>query len=175
MNRRVTTREAILQEAMEIALREGIDKVSIRKLAQACGIAIGSIYNYFPDKDALIAAVSEQFWEKILDNQELVYIGGMGFCAFLEDYYCFLYGRLLRYDRSWLVEMNASAPKASAVMLLKKVLMEATRVNPSIWNMELNEDVFCEYVMTNLMALLRSGENNCRFFLFLLEHLLYNE
>jgi hypothetical protein len=28
--------------------------------------------------------------------------------------------------------------------------------------------------MTNLMALLQAGENNCRFFLFLLEHLLYD-
>ena len=175
MNKRVTTREAILAETMTIAVREGVDKVSIRKIAKACGIAIGSVYNYFPNKESLIAAVSEQFWERILDNQEQIYMSGMGFCAFLEHYYSFLYGRLVRYDRSWLAEMKSLAPQKSAVMLLKKVLLEDVRVNQSIWNMELNEDAFCEYVLTNLMALLRSGENNCRFFLFLLEHLLYNE
>lgn len=175
MNRRVTTRDAILQQTMAIAMKEGIDKVSIRKIASECNIAIGSVYNYFPNKDALVEAVCEQFWERILDSQEQIYTCGMGFCAFLEYYYSFLYGRLVSYDRSWLSEMRTLAPHKSAVLLLKQALVEDTRVNQWIWNMELNEDAFCEYVLTNLMALLRSGENNCRFFLFLLEHLLYNE
>jgi hypothetical protein len=58
--------------------------------------------------------------------------------------------------------------------MLRDVLDKDRRVRGSIWNLELNEDAFCSYVMTNLMALLQAGENNCRFFLFLLEHLLYD-
>lgn len=174
MNHRVTTKEQILEQAMAIAVREGVDSVSIRKLASACGIAIGSVYNYYPNKEALITAVSEQFWNGILLDQEKLYRNGMGFTIFLEQYYSYLYGKLARYDKSWLAQMNGSAPEKNAIRLLRRVLAEDGRVNGSIWNMELNEDTFCEYVLINLMALLRAGENNCRFFIFLLEHLLYD-
>jgi AcrR family transcriptional regulator len=174
MRQKVTSREQILEAAMEIAIREGVDHVSIRKLANACGIGVGSMYNYYPDKEALIAAVSEQFWDQILENQEMVYRSGMGFTLFLEQYYGLLYGRLSRYDKSWLAEMGGRTKREEMLSLLHAVLGEDTRVNPAIWNMELNQDAFCEYVFVNLMALLQAGENNCRFFIFLLEHLLYD-
>ena len=37
MKQKVTTREAILEHALAIAKREGLDQVSIRKLAKECG------------------------------------------------------------------------------------------------------------------------------------------
>ena len=54
------------------------------------------------------------------------------------------------------------------------VLEEDDRVIGSIWNMELNQNAFCEYVLNNIVALIRNGESNCRFFILLLEHLLYD-
>lgn len=174
MNHRVTTKEQILEHAMQIALQEGIDAVNIRKLAAACNIAIGSVYNYYADKEELITEVSKRFWQKILLDQEKLYRKGIGFSTFLEQYYNYLYGRLTRYDKSWISGMNQAEPKQIATKLLKEVLQNDYRVNASIWNMELNEDAFCAYVFTNLMALLQAGENNCRFFIFLLEHLLYD-
>ena len=55
MNHRVTSKEQILDRAMEIAMEEGIDAVNIRRLAASCQIAIGSVYNYFKDKNAIIS------------------------------------------------------------------------------------------------------------------------
>lgn len=175
MNHKVSSKEQILEKTMEIAMREGVDKVSIRKIASSCGIAIGSIYNYYANKDAVVEAAAEQFWEGILDNQDKLYRRGMGFTMFLEQYYSFLYGRLAQYDKSWLMEMSGIKSEQRVLDMLKKVLLSDTQVNQSIWNMELNEDAFCRYVLINLMALLQAGENNCRFFLFLLEHLLYEQ
>ncbi len=174
MNHRVISKEQILEKAMEIALREGVDRVSIRKLAAACGIAVGSVYNYYPNKEALIAAVAERFWSGILTDQEKLYRRGISFTAFLEQYYSFLYGRLAQYDKGWLMQISGRESEKNVIRMLKSVLLEDRRVNGSIWNMELNEDAFCQYVVTNLMALLQVGESNCRFFLFLLEHLLYD-
>lgn len=174
MNHRVTSREQILEQAMAISVRDGIGALSIRKLSRACGIAIGSVYNYFPNKEALTAAVSEVFWTSILEDQDKVYRRGMGFTDFLEQYYRFLYAKLAKYDKSWLIEMSGRSSEKSALLLLHMVLKEDPKVNAAIWNMELNEASFCDYVLTNLMALLQAGENNCRFFLFLLEHLLYD-
>lgn len=174
MNHRVTSKEQILDRAMEIAVEEGIDAVNIRRLAASCQIAIGSVYNYFEDKNAIISEVAERFWAGILADQEKVYRSGMEFTTFLEQYYRYLYGRLVRYDKSWLAGMSARSPERAAIRLLQEAIRNDHRVDRSIWNMELNEDSFCEYVMTNIMALLRAGENNCRFFIFLLEHLLYH-
>ncbi len=175
MNHRVTSQEQILEQAMQIAVREGVDRVSMRKLASACGIALGSVYNYYPNKEALITAVSEKFWNAILLDQEKLYRRGMRFTLFLEQYYNYLCGRLARYDKSWVAEMDQRAPQKEALRMLRQVLAEDAQVDRAIWNMELSEDAFCSYVWINLMALLRAGENNCRFFIFLLEHLLYDE
>ena len=70
MRQKVTSREQIREAALAIAVREGIDHVSIRKLASACDMAVGSMYNYYPDKDALIEAVAETFWGTIMKDQE---------------------------------------------------------------------------------------------------------
>ena len=173
MNRRITSQEKILEKALEIAKREGVDKLSIRKLSSACNIAIGSVYNYFPDKEALVTAMAEEFWTAIFENQNKLYREEMGFTDFLEQYYGFLYAKMAPFDGSWIKEMDGKIPKKEALQLLRMALSEDRRVNPSIWNMEFHPESFCEYVFTNVMALLQSGEYNCRFFVFLLENLLY--
>ena len=43
MNKRVTSKDKILEKALLIAKKEGVDNLSIRKLASACDIAIGSV------------------------------------------------------------------------------------------------------------------------------------
>ena len=173
MKQSVTTKEEILEHALNIAIEEGVDKVSIRKLAASLNIAVGSMYNYYKDKEALMTAVSEHFWNNILKDQEQLFRPGMGFTMFLEQYYGFLYGRLYRHDISWLSAMDETT-KDQALGLFMRVLEADERVIGSIWNMELNQKAFFEYVLNNIMALIRTGESNCRFFIFLLDHLLYD-
>jgi len=173
MNRRVTSTDKILEQAMLIAKKEGVDKLSVRKLASACGIAIGSVYNYYPDKDTLVAAMAEDFWNVIFADQDKLYHNEMGFTRFLEQYYSYLYGKMMPYDSSWVREMEGKIPMEKTMQLFLEVLHADRRVNPSIWNMEFQPEDFCRYVFTNVMALLQSGETNCRFFLYLLENLLY--
>lgn len=173
MKPHVTTKEEILNQAVAIAKRDGIDKVNIRKLAVACNMAVGSMYNYYPNKEALLTEVSGFFWMELLKDHEKIFRKGMNFTMFLEQYYSFIAGRLKHYDTGWVNDCIGKPFEREAYALLKSVLEQDTRINPSIWNMELTEDAFCRHVMTNLMALLRAGEPNCRFFAFLLEQLLY--
>ncbi len=53
-NRRVLTAEQIVSRALELADREGIDSLSMRKLAGSLGVTAMSIYNHVAGKDALI-------------------------------------------------------------------------------------------------------------------------
>ena len=62
MNTNVTSREALVTAAREIALAESLSKISIRRIATVCGISVGAIYNYFPTKSELMIAVIEDFW-----------------------------------------------------------------------------------------------------------------
>jgi len=57
MPKQVIDRESLVSQAYAIASRDGISSLSVRKLASACGIAVGSVYGYFPTKADLTAAV----------------------------------------------------------------------------------------------------------------------
>lgn len=55
-------RDSILQTARELLLQGGYDALTIRGVAKACGVATGTVYNYFPAKDTLAASVMLADW-----------------------------------------------------------------------------------------------------------------
>lgn len=65
MNIAATTREAILAQSRRLVTENGLPAVSMRSVAEACGVAVGTIYNYFPSKTALIAGTVESVWNDI--------------------------------------------------------------------------------------------------------------
>ena len=65
MNTVVTSREEILRAAGEMVKVGKGDGVSMRGIARECGIAVGSIYNYFPTKNDLMIAVVVEMWKEI--------------------------------------------------------------------------------------------------------------
>lgn len=73
-------KESILAHARETMMTEGCDALSARVLARRCGIAVGTLYNYFGSKDAIVAAVVLEDWantvsgidEDILSCSELI-------------------------------------------------------------------------------------------------------
>lgn len=65
MNPAATSREAILQECRQLLIHQGAAAINMRAVAQACGVALGSLYNYFPSKAALIRATVQSIWEDI--------------------------------------------------------------------------------------------------------------
>ena len=56
----VNQRERILDEALRLMSAEGSAAMSMRQLAQACGVQVAAIYHYFPSKDALLQSVFEE-------------------------------------------------------------------------------------------------------------------
>ncbi|MDX6671240.1 MAG: hypothetical protein QOI91_1603 [Solirubrobacteraceae bacterium] len=51
------SRERILEAAAQLGARDGLEKVSMRRLAQALDVWPMALYRYFDDKDALLDAV----------------------------------------------------------------------------------------------------------------------
>lgn len=56
---KLANREAILEAARKCFLKQGYDAVTVRDVIRITGLAAGTFYNYFPDKDALFRAVLE--------------------------------------------------------------------------------------------------------------------
>jgi AcrR family transcriptional regulator len=54
-----TTVAALLEAAVEIIDIEGWDRASTNRIAARAGVSIGSLYQYFPNKDAILAALVE--------------------------------------------------------------------------------------------------------------------
>lgn len=49
--------DAILDAAEEVAVERGVDAASCAAIAERAGVAVGTLYNYFPDRDGLLAAL----------------------------------------------------------------------------------------------------------------------
>ena len=62
MNKTVTSKEAILAASKTLLLEKGAAAFNMRGVAESCGIAVGSLYNYFPSKSALVSATIESIW-----------------------------------------------------------------------------------------------------------------
>jgi AcrR family transcriptional regulator len=61
---RATVR-ALLEATARVLIREGYDRASTNRIAQVAGVNIASLYQYFPSKEALVAAVFEQYLERV--------------------------------------------------------------------------------------------------------------
>ena len=59
------TVEAILDAVLRILKREGNRGVTTNRIAEVAGVSIGSVYQYFPDKRAIFAALHERHIEQI--------------------------------------------------------------------------------------------------------------
>ena len=70
MNIVVTSKDEILKTNRELIQKQGWSAVSIRSVAAACGVSVGSIYNYFKSKEALMSATVESVWCEIFHEPE---------------------------------------------------------------------------------------------------------
>lgn len=59
-------KEILMQEAKRQVFEDGYSSLTIRSVASACGIGVGTVYNYFESKDALISGFMFEDWESCL-------------------------------------------------------------------------------------------------------------
>ncbi len=59
------TIEVILTATARILQRDGFDRASTNRIAHAAGVSVGSLYQYFPSKEALVAALVERHMDQM--------------------------------------------------------------------------------------------------------------
>jgi AcrR family transcriptional regulator len=93
---------ALIEATARILVREGFENASTNRIAQEAGVSIGSLYQYYPSKEALVAAVIDRH------NQQRMQV-----------------------VRDALAEV-AALPVDKAVRRLVAIAIEAHRVDPKL-------------------------------------------
>ena len=60
------TVDALIEATARILVREGFEKTSTNRIAEIAGVSVGSLYQYFPSKEALVAAVIDRHNDEIM-------------------------------------------------------------------------------------------------------------
>ena len=56
----------LIEEAKKQIEDSGYGAVTIRSVAKGCGVGVGTVYNYFPSKDALLASYLLEDWKSCI-------------------------------------------------------------------------------------------------------------
>jgi AcrR family transcriptional regulator len=60
------TVDILIEATARILVKEGFDKASTNRIAEKAGVSVGSLYQYFPGKEALVAAVMERHSQELI-------------------------------------------------------------------------------------------------------------
>ena len=70
-SRALATQQAILQASARILSEQGLSVFNTNRVAQLAGISVGSLYQYYPNKAALLAALNLMQHQILLTNLDL--------------------------------------------------------------------------------------------------------
>ena len=60
-------KDRLIAEAKKQIEESGYSAMTIRSVAKACGVGVGTVYNYFPSKEALVATHLLEDWKGCVD------------------------------------------------------------------------------------------------------------
>ncbi len=60
------TVDAILTATAQVLVEDGYDRATTNRIARRAGVSVGSVYQYFPNKEALVGELVEQLSDEIL-------------------------------------------------------------------------------------------------------------
>jgi AcrR family transcriptional regulator len=60
------TVDALIEATARILVKQGFDKASTNRIAKVAGVSVGSLYQYYPGKEALVVAVIERHNREIM-------------------------------------------------------------------------------------------------------------
>lgn len=56
--------ESVFKAVMAVMITEGIDHLNMKRIAKNSGIAVGTLYNYFPDREELVSKAIQYSWNQ---------------------------------------------------------------------------------------------------------------
>lgn len=176
MNTVVTSRKQILHAAKELASLHGVTQISIRGVAKACGVSVGSIYNYFPTKSELVIAVIEEFWRGAFSDMPMEELEKLPLPDCFHRVYISLQSYMDTFQKSWLKELSqlektekqmGRSREQDYFFRIRRLFLicldNDQSISPNLWNQNFTRENLAEFCFENLMILLRTGKSDAFF------------
>ena len=64
--------EAILEATIQVLVDAGKERLTTTRVARRAGVSVGTLYQYFPNKSALLQAALKRHLDEVTDAIELV-------------------------------------------------------------------------------------------------------
>ena len=187
MPKQVIDPEKLVSQAYAIASRDGISALSVRKVATACGIAVGSVYGYFPTKADLTSAALTRFFEENLSDELCAVRPGERFTSYVRRFREALCAVRADMSVDWFAEMRrlpggeqevleaVRAPMLAHIERgLARVLDADEAVDRDRLVGPLSVERLCRYVLRALFSSLAEG-SDCETLFALLDASLYDD
>lgn len=174
-------RETLLDLARQIADTEGIGAVNIRALAGKAGVATGTVYNYFSDKNEILLALTEEYWRQTLAEMKTA-ITADSFCGQLQEIFYFLRERIAQSAGKLMsslgtVETAGQERMSSMQSELETIFIQGmeqdTEIRREIWDESFTREQFARFIMVNIMISLKTQAPDIAFFIRIIKHIIY--
>lgn len=169
MKEAATSREAVLEAAYRLAEAGGLGAVNVRAVAAGCGVAVGTVYHYYPSKAALCSEVASEFWCRAVHGAGDWQQGGCfaDACAHLAQV---LREHLGRFEADFVraLETGDAAERQAGKALearyfghiqagLLAVLARDPRVDPALWTDDFSPEDAVRFFWAAILGAARAG------------------
>lgn len=152
-------RERLLAEAKRQVNENGYSSMTIRSVATACGVGVGTVYNYFPSKDMLVASFMLEDWMLCI---QMISEGAEHAESVKEALYC-MYQELLKYKEKYtnlFSDENAEASYMASSMQRHHMLREQLAEPIKLWTRnqdKVDAEFLAEFIAENMLTLTMAG------------------
>ena len=176
-------RQTLLDCAGRIECTEGVGAINIRRLASEANIAVGTVYNYFESKQEVLLALTEAYWESVLEEMRSS-VTAARFREQIAQIIMFLRGKMNDCAEILMRSLHDDAATGRIRMAaMQRVLRQALvvrlnrddAVRTDIWSESFTQESFADFVLSNLVLLMQQKETDANTFLEIIERVLYQK
>lgn len=154
----------IFSEAKNIVLTEGIEQLNMRKVATNCGVAVGTLYNYYPTKEGLLSELMYNYWLEFIGGVQNIIQEDQNFHEKLKQIYLLLEQFTETFLDTW-VNMNKksryteknSDKKREIVLyliqLIEEMLINYLKENEKHLEEPLNTNELASFIVQNFLSM----------------------
>ncbi|MGN1389247.1 MAG: TetR/AcrR family transcriptional regulator [Bulleidia sp.] len=167
------SKEEILRHCREIVQHQGLSALNMRTVAEECGMGLGSLYYYFPSKNALVIATIESVWSDLfrLEDSQLE---DSSFPEYVRSCFERLHQGVQKYPNFFTIhsvsvsEDGRSEARETMMRYMDRilssfraVLIRDPRVRKDAFDESFSMDDFLNYVLESMIELLLRGHADC--------------
>ena len=185
MNPAITSKEAIMQVCRCIVAEKGLKALNMRLVADECHIALGTLYNYYADKDELVLATVESIWRDIFHGEQKCetastfpdYVAGLyaRIRQGAEKYPGFLTGHSISIASAKRGEARSAMEHTFAHMKagMLEALQADTAAQENSFTDNMSQENFIIFILDHLLILLAQGQQDCTVLLEIIRRVIY--